>query len=488
MTLNLINIPLSKLLTALLMMVQFSTVYQISTEWQPIQQIPNYSKTARAPLMVPDLANNIHVFNYEEIAPLQNAILYRKWNPDEGWSPPVDIILAGLGGGPQTLQAAFLDPQDYIHLLYYVGTDASGEIYHTKAHVTEVHNASKWNFPVIIAKNADPLPFISAIQQQDGKILVFFGGNEIGDGLYLISSEDSGQTWGSPLALSLVSVEDQWPAAIQVTIDHQDQVHLVWSEVGTEGVGEILYYGRLNQAQNALEQKTVIAKREGDDYSANWPSIIDSGNELILIYMDDFPATRWMRTSSDYGDTWSIPVRPFPEVGEYEYAALLKDSAEGLHMILGNRTVEPEIHGMWYSRWVGNRWSALEPIISGPVTGSFDPSAPQAVIAQGNLIFATWWNNVRRDSLTGAWYSYKLLDAPSFETVNYETAHTTTIIPEESIPTEISKDLSTPEEQPTRTFSTNASNHSPAFPIFVAMLPVGLLVVIFFFIQNKKRG
>ncbi len=492
MTLNLIYISLSKFLTALLLMVQFLPFPQISNEWQPIQQIPNYSETARAPIMVPDQAGNIHVFNYEELSPLQNAILYRKWNPSEGWSPPIDIILTGLGGGPQTLQAAFLDPENFMHLLYYVGTDTEGEIYHTKAYITEVQNAAKWSDPAIITKNADPLPFITAAQQQDGKILVFFGGHDIGDGLYMITSSDSGETWDAPLALSLVSVEDQWPAAIQVVVDHLNQVHVVWSEVGTEGVGEILYYGRLNESLNAFSVKKTIAKREGDDYSANWPSIIDSGQELILIYMDDFPATRWMMTSSDYGDTWSIPVRPFPEVGEYEYAILLKDSQNGIHMILGNRTIEPEIHGMWYSRWIGNRWSALEAIISGPVTGSFDPSAPQAVIAQGNLIFASWWNNVRRDNLTGAWYSYKLLDAPALETVTYPPLAVTPTVngvntEGEFIPETSNADTTQGNQTPTQTFSKNASTYAPAFPVFAAMLPVGFLLVIFFIIRNKKR-
>lgn len=489
MTLNLINNFLSKFLLSVLLTAQLVGFNQISTEWQPIQRIPNFEDTARPPLLVSDQAKNIHVFNYEALNASKNAIFYRKWNQDEGWSPPIDIILTGLGGGAQTLQSAFLDQNNDMHLLYYVGTDKSGAVYHTKAYITDLDNASLWSSPVVIANKADPLPFITAAQQENGKILVFYGGNEIGNGLYLITSEDFGDTWSQPLALYLVSTEDQWPAAMQATVDHQDQVHVLWSQVSLAGVGETIFYGRLNEKHTAFEKEMIIAKREGLDYSANWPSIIDSGDQLILIYMDDFPATRWMRISQDYGDTWSIPIRPFPEVGEYEYAILLKDNDNNLHMILGNRTIEPEIHGMWYSRWVGNRWTALEPIVSGPVTKSFDPSAPQAVIAQGNLIFAAWWNNVRRENLSGAWYSYKRLDASEADVVVYPPRDQA---PVPNIALETSPTLTldrTPESQTENVqFSKTASTYSPAAPIFYAMIPTAILLMLFFFFRNKKRS
>jgi hypothetical protein len=195
-----------------------------------------------------------------------------------------------------------------------------------------------------------------------------------------------------------------------------------------------------------------------------------------------------MRTSDDYGDTWSIPIRPFPEVGEYEYAILNKDNDNHIHMILGNRIVEPEIHGMWYSRWVGNRWTALEPIVSGPVTSSFDPSAPQAVIAQGNLLFATWWNNVRRENLTGAWYSYKLLDASQADVVQYDkSSESETSAINLEVTATITPDLNQSDSAAQPQFSKTAGTYSPAAPVFYAMIPTAILLLLFFFIRNKKR-
>ncbi len=489
MTFPLIYNFLSKLLLSALFTTQLVGFHQISTEWQPIQRIPNFEDTARAPLLVADQAKNIHVFNYETVNGSENAIIYRKWNQDEGWSPPIDIILTGLGGGPQTLQSAFLDQNNFMHLLYYIGSDTSGAIYHTKAYITNLDRAALWTAPVIIASQADPLPFITAVQQQNGKILVFYGSRESGNGLYLITSDDFGETWRRPLALSLVSVEEQWPAGIQAIVDQDDQVHLVWSQIGLAGVGEAIFYGRLNDNHTAFEKETIIASREGDDYSANWPSLIEADGKLILIYMDDFPATRWMRTSQDSGDTWSIPIRPFPEVGEYEYAFLLKDNDNQIHTILGNRTVEPEIHGMWYSRWVGSRWTALEPIVSGPVTKSFDPSAPQAVIAQGNLIFAAWWNNVRQEDLTGAWYSYKRLDASQTEVIVYPPSapSTTEQIARQPSATPTLPSLPT-DQNSTPMFSKTAPTFSPAAPVFYALLPTAFFLLFFFFLRNKKRS
>jgi hypothetical protein len=161
-------------------------------------------------------------------------------------------------------------------------------------------------------------------------------------------------------------------------------------------------------------------------------------------------------------------------------------------MVLGNRTQNPEIHGMWYTRWMSNRWTALEAIISGPITPTFDPSAPQATILQGNVLMATWWNNVRRENLTGAWYAHTNLDAPRLP---YQ------VLP---VPTAIATDEPTAIELPGRivptalptatpiapgSFDTDAGpSTNPSIPILVGVLPALILLVAFvtFRIKNDK--
>ena len=111
--------------------------------------------------------------------------------------------------------------------------------------------------------------------------------------------------------------------------------------------------------------------------------------------------------SKNNGETWTPPERPWPHIGEYENAVFLKDGKGRLHTILGNRDGDC-CHGMWHAMYVDGEWQELVSIIEGPKTIDFDPSAPDAVMSQGNLIMATWWMDSK--DRNGAWYSYATID------------------------------------------------------------------------------
>jgi len=461
---------------------------QITNQWSNPEQVPNYQDTSRAPLLVADRENNIHVFNYESISTSQNAIIYRRWNPEDGWTPPVDILLVGLGGGPQTLQGVALDEQQTIHIIFYIGTDESGDMYYSHAPAANAKDSNAWAKPFVIGKKAGPLPFANLIIDNGKNLTVFYDSELEGNGLYMVRSEDYGKDWSAPLALFKVSQEKRWPAAIRSTADSKGTIHVVWSLVSDLGVGEEIHYARLNSQFNEFEKDTIIAKREGMDYSATWPEIISDGDKLILLFQDSFPATRFMSISQDGGDTWSFPVQPFPYIGEYEFTSMTKDSNGVIHLVLGNRIGNPEIHGMWYSKWLGNRWSALEPISSGPNTSTYDPSAPQSVILQGNILFAAWWNNVQRDKLTGAWYSYKLLDSPQLSITPNQLPTSTSTKYVEANANKTQEPVPIKTVEPVKTnFDGKKTSYLPASAIMLGFIPAVALIIGFYF-YKKKQG
>jgi hypothetical protein len=461
---------------------------QITNQWSSLEQIPNYQDTSRAPLMVADRDNNIHLFNYEALTPLQNAIFYRSWNPQSGWTPPVDIVLVGLGGGPQTLQGVVIDDQQMIHMIFYIGTEDSGDLYYTFAPAFEANDATAWAKPFVIGKQAGPLPFANLTIDKGKELTVFYGSELEGNGLYMVRSVDYGKNWTQPLPLFMVTKTDYWPAAIRATTDADGIIHVVWSLVGTLGVGEEIHYARLNADFNKFEIETIIAKREGSDYSTTWPDIISDGDQLILLFQDSFPATRFMTISEDHGNSWSFPVQPFDYIGEYEFTSMAKDSSGVIHLVLGNRFGNPEIHGMWYSKWLGKRWSALEPITSGPVTKVYDPSAPQSIILQGNILFATWWNNVQRENLSGAWYSYKLLDAPQLSlTPNAQPSLTPTLVTEISASKTVEPAITNTAQINAPNFNLRKSSYLPASTIFFGFVPAVVFIIVFY-MHKKKQG
>ncbi len=460
---------------------------QLSNQWVTPQQIPNYERTSRPPFIIADHQNRIHAFNYESINATNNAVFYRSWSPNGGWTPPTDIILAGQGGGPATLQDVKLDQDGTFHLVFYISSTQGGNLYYSQAYINSVDNSNAWSSPSLIGPNAGPLAYSFISIDQNGNLFVFYAGDLSGKGLYLVSSEDSGQTWTQPTMLAVNSDTSLSVGAIRSLVDENGSIHVVWSLINDTGIGEEVHYARLSEDQTSLNVETIIARREGEDYSTTWPDLIRADDQLLLFYQDSFPATRFMRTSRDNGDNWSLPVQPFPYIGEYETTAMVKDSLGELHLLLGNRTVDPEIHGMWYSQWLGTRWSTLSAITYGQKTAAFDPSVPKAVILSGNLLFVTWWNDTRVDDRTGAWYSYRLLDAPSIPPEPYPLSITEKA--ETGVATatsEVKTDLPPTLTETNTPFNSRPTSYFPASSIFLGLIPVFGLLVIFYFYKKRQ--
>ncbi len=479
-------------LPLLVLLVLFSGIFtvndvssQATNQWSTPRRIPNYNLVDRAPYMIADQNRTIHAFNNGNVSSTMGAIFYRRWSPEQGWSPPVDVLVSPLASGLQTIQGVFIDHSGVIHLTFATITETSGDIYYTRALASIADRAAAWSTPVIIATDAGPLAFGGLTGDGEGKLLALFGAEGAGNGLYEAHSFDGGESWSHPRALSLIYQRGQYPASIRTEIDPQGNVHVVWGVMNERGVGEEVRYARLNSDYSDWNFETVLARREGDEYSTTWPSIISTQEgTLIVIYQDSFPATRWMRLSSDGGQTWSLAARPFEHIGEYENAVLLKDSLGNVHMVLGNRIGNPATHGMWYSRWLGRNWTPLVALTSGPVTRTYDPSAPQGVVVQGNILMATWWHNVRREDLSGAWYSYIYLDVP--ETPRVPLPSPTPIPSPTPFELEISEITPVPGDGLPQFPIEDDTPGNPGLPVYISVIPVVVLIPVVIILYRKK--
>jgi hypothetical protein len=197
-----------------------------------------------------------------------------------------------------------------------------------------------------------------------------------------------------------------------MTQDGKGRLHIVWHMDDISGLAKETWYARLDSNLNNFNYMEKISQSDDELEFNGQPSLAFVHDELFVVYYDAYPPTRFMRRSADYGETWSSPVRLFPHRGGYGQASLIVDSLGTLHLLVGNRLQNPEIHGMWYSRFEGNAWLPLDPIISGPATDRFDPTRPEAVFVQGNLLLVAWSNDVREEFRTPAWYSYTFVNAP----------------------------------------------------------------------------
>lgn len=453
------------------------------SSWTPIRQIPNYDRISRAPHLAAGPDGVIHAFNAEADVDWGQVVVYQQWSRDRGWSNANAILLASTPGEAMGLFGAYVDESNVIHLIYYSGFTEGATVYYTFAPAAEANKAAGWSTPEPIALNGGPL-FNGALVSdgQDMMIVVFQGQDKhrlTGPGLYVTYSEDGGANWSFPEPFFFTYSDELWPWSIRLLLADEGILHAVWSVTNALGVGDEVYYSRLEQVGGQWSKPYLLAQREGDDYSANWPAIIDDGDKLLVVYQDGFPAARFMRRSLDGGETWLEVERPFPHVGEYENPVLLKDSSGTIHLITGSRIGDPGIHGMWHAIWLGERWGNLSPITSGPKTDTYDPSAPQAVVAQGQILLATWRNDATRENLTGAWYSYALLDAP-----NTAITFQSQAMPTQSAPIDPAESAGTPTlhltldtlENPLN--NANTTDGNLAAPLYLGIFTSFLLIVV----------
>lgn len=464
---------------------------QVESTWSTPQQIPDYFDLLNAPLLAADSEGTVHAFDLESDGDSGFGIFYRTWKPEQGWSAPVVVLLPPYLGIAPSLQDVVLDSRGSFHLIYYGGTNQSGIISYTTALASVAGQAPAWSEPVDIADDAGPLESAQIVDVGNGRLVMIYSGNRYGIGLYEIHSLDNGGTWSSPVVIYRSTSADLYPGEIRTARVPGQGVDIVWHMVNTGGQAAETWYGHLSEDLTSWGQVQALSKRKSDQDFNGYPTIIALKSQLLVVYYDDFPPTRFMRRSTDNGKSWTLPVKLFPFRGGYGQAAMVKDSAGVAHMILGNRIQDPEIHGMWYSTWNGISWSALTPIISGPSTSTFDPTLPKAVVVQGNILLAAWSNNVRVEGRTGAWYSYRLLDAPRVSAKPLPLpSPTQTVAPVNTataIPTSTPVPTLAPIPQNMRTEPQGPFSGSPVGLILLGIAPIILILIGFLlrFLNNR---
>lgn len=469
---------------------QVNPAVPVGLRWSPQERVPDYDDDAATPYLVADQNRTVHAFNSLRI---ENdvAIVYSQWNLAQGWSPPIDILLSPEKRQAR-IQGAMMDNSDLMHVIFFGGDDLGASIYYSKAYTSEASRSSAWSQPWLIGEHAGTPTLAGLIGDGSDHLYVIYSGKRDGVGMYGVRSSDGGITWTEPATIYLTRSDTLWPSALDMDIDDQGNVHIVWTVVNIRGNGEVIYYSRFDAETKIWSEPVPMAVRTEGGYEVDWGSIVFYGGQLILVYQDSQPATRWMRRSSDGGQTWSDPVRPFSHVGEYRHAAFVIDSENYLHMLLGNRTTT-NVHGMWHSVWLGDRWSELEPIISGsrvtsgPLARRFDPSAPRAVMIQGNTILVAWVTDPGAGR-NGVWYSYTALNMPELPVAPLATRPVATEVVPTPTPV-ITTASDSPAVAPVAEMSDGpvpAIILSPSTALVAAVVPVMLLLLVVIVLSRPR--
>jgi hypothetical protein len=413
--------------------------------WTPQARADGYSPEVETPFLVADQDRTVHALLSQNVAGAV-AVTYRRWTLEGGWTDPVDVLLDPRGGLNQArVQGVHLDQAGVLHVTFFGGDDRDFRIFYSRAIASEADRATRWSAPLQVAQNAGPLSHGTLKGDDKGNLFFLYSGRQAGNGLYIIRSADSGQTWSEPTAIFLTGSLKRWATGMNAHLDEDGQLHMVWTIVNEGGNGESIYYARLESDHQTLSRSVLLAVP--DRFEVTTPAIVRHNGLLFVIYAGvEMPPTRWMRMSTDGGQSWSPAVRPFPAEwqGTYGPVEFIVDSSNTLHMILGNRFGLPAIHGMWHTVWTGDRWRDLAPIVSGPLVRSldlgqeFDPTSPRVAISQGNVLFAAWRTDPG-NGRNGIWYSHAQLETPELPLVPLPTPRPVVVTPKK--PVELPKEL-----------------------------------------------
>jgi hypothetical protein len=475
--------------------VPLPSLAQSPLRWSLPQRIRGIADDTNPPYLVADQNRTVHAF-YSQWTGNDLAVFYNQWTQTGGWTTPTDVLLSP-DKQQATVLGAFLDYKGIFHVIFYGGIAEGAEIYYSSAPAANAGQALAWSTPRMIGDGATAPA--SGVLAGDGKsnLFVLYGGNRDGYGVYEVHSADGGATWSDPASLFLTDSNVQSTCCLRLHLGEKGWLHAIWLVVDKKGQGRGIYYARLNLRDGQWRFPLSLAQTPSG-LGVRDPTIIEHDGIIFAAFYDaDLGGHYVMRISSDDGQTWKDPITPFPKhIGANGAGSFVVDANGDLHLFWGERIPgsqgSPDIHGMWHSLWQGDApWSEPEAVVSGQASSEFDPSAPNAVVSQGNVILVTW----REDpglAGNGVWYSYSSLNAPELPLLALPTpaasstaGPSVTATSEHSVPTRttIPRPAFTPQADSALPTSFDSN---PDIGILIAILPVVLILSALVLVRNLR--
>jgi len=342
----------------------------------------NLSHTPAAsahPAIVTDDHGYVYVFWSEELGgdPMRpeehirntgNAIMYTRWD-GESWTTPIDIQF--LPDEPiAEYPAVDMDTQGTFHLVW----TGMLNLYYSNAPSAEAGSAHAWSKPVLLTDMSALSPFgLDVLVDTSDVVHVAYADRGDEAGVYYTRSTDDGVTWQSAVRLSdpFGPLEAHF-TTVMIIEDGSGNIHTVWGTNQVDGVGQAVYYARSTDRGDTWSAPVQLAFHDPDDFSVGTPYIMTVGaSELHLIYVDGAvigSRGRYHRISTDGGETWSEPRHIITDLmGMNGYVIPVIDGAGQMHLIINMRTVDGQVVGLYYARWLGNGWSPVVPVdVSNP--------------------------------------------------------------------------------------------------------------------------
>lgn len=367
-----------------------------SIDWsEPLNLSRSETRSWHAAI-VADKFGDMHVFWSEKFldADAQGAgdtVMYTRWD-GQTWTNAVDI-LAVPGDNVADYVAADVDQEGRLHIVW-TGVDV---FYYSSAFGWEAHSPHAWRQPIVVAGDSARSQLESDILVDSmGNVHIVYATRGISAGIYHIYSDSAGLVWSDPMRLS------SWPDSqeiafgnVKIVSDTTDRLHVVWQTFQSRGFGQAIYYTRSLDRGLSWESPQQLEQRSLDGFDTGWPYLaIQNESRLHLIYNSGPNSQgRFHRISNDSGATWGEPAHIITEMeGINGYVLPVVDGSGGLHLIINMRPRSTQTTGIYYSRWIDERWTPVVPVAIGE---SYTEAAHRAdaTIYRGNEIHIVFEGN-----------------------------------------------------------------------------------------------
>lgn len=428
--------------TLLYLLPHYSVLAQTDVIWSKPIQMTAPEDAAGAPALVADMAGNVHMMWSQALT--QNpppgegdTLFYARWDAENGWSEPVDVLaIPNMGAEVPDLAVT---PDGVLHAVWGTGGQNSRMMY---AHVPAccAGNPRNWSTPIDLGTPV--LLTTSLVADNQGRLHAVFPSRETRNIVYR-KSVDGGVSW--PVEIEVpggAEGPDEYVSYPRLSVDGAGRVHLVWS-VGP-WPGRRVMYARSEDGGDSWESPQEIDTYLRPDYEEGYgPIFIDVeavGEDQVHLVWDGAPTVERNHVwSSDGGKNWSKRVILIPEltkVGRQGWNDMVADKLGVVHIAA---------IGPYYANWFNGSWSN-----SILIPGARSAELMRIALTHGNRLHVVWMDYERKDRKS-LWYAQGQTTAPEVATIE---------LPQPSgSPTEEIITTSTPETplSPTPTLASNVA-------------------------------
>ncbi|MGE5225126.1 MAG: exo-alpha-sialidase [Omnitrophica WOR_2 bacterium] len=331
--------------------------FQPKSEWSSAKKVTD--KTASV-IDLQVITEGDHIVHALWIQPnpdnLQTpAIFYARWD-GINWTTP-SMVQQQADGNIYHISTT-LSKEGRLLLTWNGGP--SGQVYFSWADASKAINTTEWAAPKQLPSPQPAGSSPEILTGSSGTIYVTYAIplNE-GRGIYLVSSENDGQTWSSPVKV-FDAVAAGWNHVDRPDIYQgpDGRLGITWSQMTLLGQDPVGLYA----AFSADQGKTWSSPQKITGTSTVWSKIIPgSGNTVNLAWLEkskDLYSLHFIQ-STDGGSTWSKPVIVLNSVYSLEPVVMLPDMAGDLHILLITQEKDLSL-ALEHWEWDQESWSAKD--------------------------------------------------------------------------------------------------------------------------------